>query len=1541
MYRSYRNFNRAVQDGSVTWDAVTEQATPVSSGSLDCWGFTPISTQELLNEDYCSTLSECRRAVKDAVVAVNRSEPAVKRKERPPEVEKHVGTPLETFMARPTHETTPPKKPAKRIQPTFSPSSKKPSTPRNTKQWKTFVESTKKMAQIAASNEKVPVEEERNRDDHRSGENRPTKRARTSFLPELLPQNASELAPEMSTQVTWTGVEHQAATMPDSQASSHAVALDDAPGSTKRSLPDDEASERPRKVIKKKKTAAASRIERLHKEYTEMKRPGLYINPPQRLPVTIGRPRSRLIVVVKSNKLAMDIDSREIPPDPRDTETTVYREGSAASGSHEDSSSILPFSPVQHNADGREDANDSSSDQVERGAIQINDTEAVPAVPAAHRISEAPTHSSTVPNGLSEAETPHDPLLATALTATSKDPGNQTNGTTTPGDQQPLRQLEANRSQVPNDMQERPDLGTPAIGQSAGDVTGPQTGNPILPQPSPRVTKKKTGVTLSGGNLSHKRSKVLLNIIKEAGGVYPGDREIALPFVEIWQSSQANSIPMTDRETAQRAVRNLVDSRTLSKYFFAFRSRQGLVVTKSVLALADIGPTDQRVMDMRKRIEDFFPRSCRPGFEDNNADSDEEAPGGRQPNGHTVNATQRPKLPHTPSGNDHPELLANSTYQGIGRKLLPKPRASTTANLERQIQEIAEIAALEADVSEEQASMQSAMQFPPYNHSASKAYKKRSRLEHFSRRARLDAAVRAGFRSQNATGGPPSTVLQRTGIAQGAVASGSFSAQSLQSRLARARQAFKMNSGSQAGRMQNPDQPTSTPSSQFRPIAMSSARSNDDIPRPINHAATINPDSVSSGAVINHAGQELPIDLSELLRQQRKETVNGIQDPPSDIHDISMQEFQDVEDWELRNEILLVDHKRDKSLRFINHVASRTATSWLTPTQNRRGRVVRGGSSGRAKAPSRPVQPRNQHTQTHDRSSATIPRPNGFQSSEYRRARNKTTSQKKTYKVTEDEVRRLISCVTIVQLLAGGASRKLNWHQIQKVYDQGTSETIVRQKWKAVRLARADEVKQIRSRLQEAFLVAYQSGTLPSIDFDDTDAYDWEATVKWALGQWQQFAAPEPPPDTSHLKELVELPSGRQQFEDTYEIKKCSDRTDVVRLDITSMMHPARFTSEWLTVPFERNIGLSQAGIRPLPPVEAEPDKQTVIRSHVRANILTPEELYDSAKARDILSMFESRDVHESLQYLIDHKVVNSKGKGRHLPGRNQKSAERFNVFYNRHTLKGFPKILEEAVDYKTLLDAELSRDTAFDTEPNARASYYLRDGETLTLCNLLAAGRIELYPLTPPSTTELAKVFEYSVDASVGAADVPGRKLSIWGFTTKNYKTMHVEEGNIVFPIKIRPTADYVADIPPLEQSLMPPAAPTNSSDAATMQPLPAWSGIEGQLLKQMWLRIVGLVGTTLALLPGMNARSISAPMGVQAGFEEWEVRMVLEWMASKGLAKKLGTAANPKEQGWTTSEWWWSLVGAGEAIGTKPGASVQWPTEPEEDDATMGVDC
>ncbi len=170
-----------------------------------------------------------------------------------------------------------------------------------------------------------------------------------------------------------------------------------------------------------------------------------------------------------------------------------------------------------------------------------------------------------------------------------------------------------------------------------------------------------------------------------------------------------------------------------------------------------------------------------------------------------------------------------------------------------------------------------------------------------------------------------------------------------------------------------------------------------------------------------------------------------------------------------------------------------------------------------------------------------------------------------------------------------------------------------------------------------------------------------------------------------------------------------------------------------------------------------------------------------------------------------------------------------------------------------------------------------------LVLTNLVANGHAKVVPVLPPVNHDF---------------NAPWPRLSKWGFTEGNYKTVHMNRERLQFGMELHATDSYVHGIP-IERAAPPLSYQVEGELGAR---LPIWVDINGNLMQDIWNMTLVATFYILTFRPGITIDALCR--AYEGKVWTWELELFLQWAETAGLARKI---EDGDETGWTTSEWWW----------------------------------
>ena len=450
----------------------------------------------------------------------------------------------------------------------------------------------------------------------------------------------------------------------------------------------------------------------------------------------------------------------------------------------------------------------------------------------------------------------------------------------------------------------------------------------------------------------------------------------------------------------------------------------------------------------------------------------------------------------------------------------------------------------------------------------------------------------------------------------------------------------------------------------------------------------------------------------------------------------------------------------------------------------------------------------------------------------------------------ENGEERLLTAVMVIRALTGGLDKRIDWVLVAKVFEPTYTQMFVHSRWNTTLQKYKLALPKIESDFQTIFASAYEEGTVPVIDYDNLEGYDWKWLIEWTMANV----------DTP-TQSLPELPMERSEFDGLYTLEKTSKNeiNEFYEIDGSSVL--ARRMKIVHRDPYVLPLSRQRQSARP-----KDAGDLTTVKSWIRANIMTPESTYDPSVARAKLSTFPDRTVEDALKQLLLDRVFSQENKGRLIPGRNYDISD----FFISRLKKNLQSIhFHRAAAYKQELDHD------FEEKGFANYSCAADDGDMIVIVNLLAHRRITIVPIGVP--------------------------MNKWGHTDGGYETRQMDKRRLNFGLELRPSPTYIYGTP-----LPPLPAPPSQHLRDPMARIPMWYDIHGSLVPVMWEMALAAVVAVLAMRPGVGALELEKVM--RPAMEVWEVQEVLEWLVSAKAAKQVGQGFNVED------EWWWLALGTGE---------------------------
>lgn len=469
----------------------------------------------------------------------------------------------------------------------------------------------------------------------------------------------------------------------------------------------------------------------------------------------------------------------------------------------------------------------------------------------------------------------------------------------------------------------------------------------------------------------------------------------------------------------------------------------------------------------------------------------------------------------------------------------------------------------------------------------------------------------------------------------------------------------------------------------------------------------------------------------------------------------------------------------------------------------------------------------------------TDPNTNGARPAKIRKVRG----PHKQPPMTRDEEERLLAAVVAIRTLTGGVEKNPDWVLIARLFQPTYSQMFIQKKWSQVLQRYRIQMDQIQANFQTKFAKAYEDNTIPTIDFDHLEDYDWEWLVGWTLDNV----------DTS-WDSLQHLPSERWELDLLFDITASPDADMSEYFGIDSTVTMQRREAVLNRIPYVYPTELS----RP-PSSNASAQEVAIAKTWIRANVITSAASYNPDLARAKLSALSESSVDVALQEMLSARLLSQSNKGRLVPGRNYDVSE---YFLGRLRKKLDVAQFRRAAAFKRRLDERLGEHTS------VVIPYEATNGDMMAVLNMLASGRITVKAKNPP--------------------------MEKFGLTDGGYRTRRMDKSRLNFDVEIQRAPSYMTGNP-----IAPVPLPPCQHLDDPMAKIPLWYDIHGQFIPIMWDMLLAATMSTLAMRSNVNAAEIERSVGPSA--EQWELELILGWMVQAGAATKAGQGR------YTVAEWWW----------------------------------
>ena len=1000
-----------------------------------------------------------------------------------------------------------------------------------------------------------------------------------------------------------------------------------------------------------------------------------------------------------------------------------------------------------------------------------------------------------------------------------------------------------------------------------------------------------------GSKVSHQRTSIILDVLEQCGGVFPGKWEMLHPFATAWQNLYKET---PDRRTVEKAVTDMVASGKLGKITFSFRTKKGDNATHSVLTLPAVGGDSILVDQMKEAIVDAYPAQYIP--EEVVVSEEQRAKIGKctriLPNGAVT-----PADPKQHTRDEFPSIQGLSvqrTKQSL-ELVDEEARAQGYEDARDRMKELNRKAQREwyrrkqrrrrrsgesdgEEVNGDEAAMRDESQVESYQHDLESAQSPRldGRIG-LSQIAGAEAGSMAsqGVDSDHSSVGsvavanldrdaesflPPVTHLPRETVPPRFrqsfhSPSGTFGTTDvwslgigrigLHSHDLESRQTDRVigsmsAAGVAGGRTMNDNLNLPTP----RQPKQIKAQHSSLFGRTPKAKTRPKPETFDSAYVLSHRTEQFHHVGRGRYRRGPK--------PLKEIPDGTFQ----PEAPELSLSQLLTQ----SSGRAI--VPKPSAFPALKPS-------ILPAPSPEAACPL--LQAQESASKPRQKYKSRKRKATEEDSVEERVEHIATTSHQSTGKripLTDADVQDLIIALSLVKTLCGGlGQQRLNWTIVAHALSFKFDADLLQTRWSSLARTRSRDVEAMQGRMRDSFLAAYERDELPKIDFQLLGNTEWPA-----LFEWWKFEALLPTQTSEKDETYISLPNSMNTLWNQYAV---AEPESLHRLDAeTYFTGKADHVRESAALKPLHGSALEEGVTRP-----DSDNAPMLLKSWCRAVAATEDGQYNTEEASKKITIFSNSLIKKATNELLEEQVLATERKGRQLPGRN--------YYLGRSLLKQFRRWPGDDQMFLREVAAARSRIIShFESFKSFGLSKHATDPEILVLTNMVAQGQLKTKSVLPDRNDDF---------------NAPWPKLSAWGIGDADalYNSHGYDPVRAKFPVVYEKTAWFSA-----QHGLKPVPIPHVPAAFEGEQGLrtPLWIDIHGNLINDLWDTVLQSLLHLIVYRTGLTANFIEKAHDGKLWL--WEIHIVLGWMAQVGLAMKFGAGKENNSLwhgGWRASEWWY----------------------------------
>lgn len=1032
----------------------------------------------------------------------------------------------------------------------------------------------------------------------------------------------------------------------------------------------------------------------------------------------------------------------------------------------------------------------------------------------------------------------------------------------------------------------------------------------IADDDEPARQYRKAGVHKSNGTLHIKRRKVAMDIIQACGGVFPGRGEIWFPFATAWQRDYSQT---PDRQTIDNVMKGLVSSGTLKKLTFYFKSRKGLTVERSIYAEPEIDPNSPRVKLLQKRIIESHPAMVLP-------EDVEIAPEYRERAARNPQATQNAKLARAAGEVPTPAPVTENVPEQLPphyiRDEFPEDNTLTvrrTANgvglgaIDAQLQSIKQSRKLanlkrggrprktlpinpewengEDELTYEQTLLQGEQDPSSYGRIGGPK-RSAARMRGFGPSGRRLPGRILGSKFTRKMPNTTRTATSQTKKSLPWDALGYVASQAAHSHVEPGSMptTFKvMSIKKRVGRIQwqwiDPNladwqtEPWGTD-----PDAEAGAE---------NEAAFFGILLPDDANVVDGIGLSENVDV-QLAPQTLNDIVNShvLPSSPGTASDENeatkfFNEVERVEAWEKHIVKAKQALARGADRPFINYTTpadipwSLDAEEQAETPRNRRSKRLRADDDEESPKPKL-------------KKASSRAKPKVYAEDDPRKYKRRDRRAAAAF--SEKDHDRLAKAVALISVVAGGLSYRRNWLIVAHAFGYEFESEFLRHRWDKVRDQRDALVKQMQAQIWEPFLDAYDRGVLPPIDFEDLEGTDWPALMEWLENEVLTTTMVDDTRPAAMINKVPHLPSTSAGLQSKYSITETTADLSVSRDEFFTTTIDKR----------RKDVITGYLNGLPLEDTQSSPVGAVVtndlLRSWARAIVLTDDRSYNSDEAYHKIRMFGDKVLDSTIRDLCAEKILQVRKKGRRLPGRNLRLDDTafLPVFKRWSDKQGAEHLfLARVAEKREEVLNVLQQQDYYELEYSAEDELYV------VLTNMVGQGLLKVKSKLPERNDDF---------------DAPFPKLTAWGYSGYNYNVRTFDKTRLRFSIVYEKTDKFVFDHGLRDDVPVPIHPPLYPNEEGYRIPL--WVDIHEQLLPRMWEMAFRSVLNLVVFRPGINAADIEEAH--KSKIWTWEIELLMKWMQETGMAERTGPGEEVDglwKGGWKVGEWWYcahSIVGS-----------------------------